>query len=212
MPQTDPAQLLKVSSSGQVDDGVTTRSMRAAIFLILILLFAISMPLSAADLERAADRNGATKTTPGRNIYTSHNAHSQASSVPETTRQDAMTFIIESGAISISDLSAGHDKNLPGSVAIRIFSDRSWRLSLVASSPLQILDHMDLISISRFQIRSRATGGFVSFHEGQPVLLATGTKTKPSGELVLADLRVHIEADDPVGIFSSTFRVLLELE
>jgi len=51
------------------------------------------------------------------------------------------TFIIESGAISFSEVIPGKDKDLPGSIAIRVFSDSNWRLKVVATSPLQILDH-----------------------------------------------------------------------
>ena len=120
------------------------------------------------------------------------------------------TFTIESGSISFSEVIPGQDKNLPGSVAIRVFSDGNWRLLLV-SDFLRVLDRVERVPASRLMIRSRAAPEFLQFQEGRPIVIARGIKTNPAGRIVLADLRLRLEDQDPVGIYSSQLRITLEV-
>jgi len=174
----------------------------------------ICLPCAAVDADKKKEQNE-PKQEAGGKLYRVLDARPGAKPVPGKkikSKDSKSTFIIESGAISFSEMTPGHEKDLPGCVVIRVFSEENWRLKLVATSPLQILDHTDLVPISRLKIRSRATGGFVPFQEARTVLLAQGAKTNPSGDLVLADLRLLLEDEDPVGIYSSYFRVILEVD
>jgi hypothetical protein len=116
---------------------------------------------------------------------------------------------IQSGNISFHDIIPGKASDLLSAITIRVFSERPWKLLLFATNPLQVTDHLNEVSLSRLQIKSHETTGFVKLLEDNPIVIARGSATSPAGELVVADVRLHLDGNDPLGHYTSVLRVSL---
>jgi hypothetical protein len=119
-------------------------------------------------------------------------------------------FFVESGPITFGDVLPGLETDVPDAMVVRVFSDRQWSLRLVPTTMLLIEGRPELISLSRLHWRSTRGGAFTAFRQNAPVVVASGKATGEAGEVVVLDLRLRLQDEDPLGQYGCSFRVELD--
>lgn len=121
-----------------------------------------------------------------------------------------MRYVIESGGVAFGDLVPDQAVELKGAVRILVASDSDWALKLVAPPQFMLAQEGQTVPISRMQWRSSLSGAYVPFQDGLPVIVARGPTTTAGVSVVTLDLRLHLQANDPVGQYGCAVRVFLE--
>ena len=172
---------------------------RAAAAAVVCLLL-LAVPTAAAVKKRGPGR--AASPGAGRDFL--------SISTPQAAPQEGRWYLLESGPVSFGDVQPDVEKEMPGAIRVRVFSDREWVLKLISASPLIPLDRHDPMPLSRLAWRSRLSGGFVPLAENRPATVARGSRTEGAGELVVIDLRLRFASADEIGRYGCEVRLLLE--
>src|SRR5262245_9527534 len=117
--------------------------------------------------------------------------------------------LLESGPVAFGEVEPGVEVEIPGAIRVRVWSDRTWALTLVPETP-PCTDGVECAPVSRIAWRTARSGRFVPLGTSRPVTFAVGHGTAGGGELVLVDLRLRLESPDPLGHYLATFRARME--
>lgn len=117
---------------------------------------------------------------------------------------------VESPPVAFGEVLVGDPVVVPGAVTVRVVSPRPWLLRLVPVSELERRDGDGPVTLSRLSWRGGLATGFVPFEGREAVVVAEGSPTGSSGRLVILDLKLELTDADPVGEYSSRFRVQME--
>lgn len=185
-----------------------SRMVRRAAATVFVLILSVDPAISAKDRrgEIATPETPAPRTTePG----TRGRVDGRRPDLRVTEASYIASRVeVESAAVTFGSVVPDEGQELPGAVAIRVFSPRPWSLRLVPTQSLSETQQGRQVDWSRLQWRSR-TAAFRPFAE-VGATVARGLATPPAGELVIIDLRLEFAGNDPLGLYSCSFRVVLD--
>lgn len=95
----------------------------------------------------------------------------------------------------------------PQALLVRVHGAEPWRLELLPS-PGRAGETGALIPLDRLAWRLGRTGRFLPLDASGPVELASGTAPGADGTLVLIELALALEEDDPTGTYAFDLRLL----
>ncbi len=178
---------------------------------VAAVVLVLSVSVGAGAVDRRKNEIGeqqppvAPAAEPGRRGRSARKGHV---SRIEPSRYRASRVEVESAAVTFGSVVSEEGQELPAAVLIRVFSPRPWSLRLVPTQSLSEGEQGRSVDWSRLQWRNRSS----AFQPFGPLgtTVARGLATPEAGELVIIDLRLEFAADDPLGRYSCSFRVVLE--